>query len=98
MAKHDFSALVEHYPEIIEKMPDSFTSHEFILALAHKYQRLYIEALYSYRRSRPFMIVHGVLAQHLLDFPQQVKLARPDARSTDIFGQSEWCAEWKKVT
>ena len=48
---HDFSALYDTYPDIIAHMPDLFTSHEFILQLARRRQRLYVEALYSYRDS-----------------------------------------------
>jgi hypothetical protein len=98
MAKHDFSALMEHYPEVIQMMPDSFTSHRFILALAHKHQRLYIEALHSYRRTAaPFMHVHSVLARRLRGFPERVSQVRPDAPSTDIFEESAECAEWKRL-
>ncbi len=49
MPQHDFSALNGHYREIIEAMPATFTSHEFILRLAQQHKALYIEALYDYR-------------------------------------------------
>ena len=49
--EHDFSELFAQYPAIIEQMPGTFKSHEFILKLAHQNQRLYIEALCSYRDS-----------------------------------------------
>lgn len=98
MPKHHFSALVAHYPKIIQEMPGTFTSHQFILTLAQNYQRLYIEALYSYRdEPAPFRIVHGILAKRLHDFPRQIELIRPDAPSTNIFGQSNQCAEWRKL-
>jgi hypothetical protein len=35
-------------PRIVRSMPnDEFNSHEFILALARKYQKLYAEALFT---------------------------------------------------
>ncbi|MGA9347442.1 MAG: hypothetical protein WBW48_01395 [Anaerolineae bacterium] len=98
MPKHHFSALVAHYPEIIQEMPGTFTSHRFILTLAQNYQRLYIEALYSYRdEPAPLRIVHGILAKRLHDFPRQIELIRPDVPSTNIFRQSNPCAEWRKL-
>jgi hypothetical protein len=98
MPKHDFSDLLAHYPEIIEDMSDTFTSHWFILALAQKYQRLYIEALYSYRdEPAPFQTVHGILAKRLHDYPKLIKIVRHDAPSKNIFGQSNQCAEWRRL-
>ena len=102
MSEHDFSSMFEHYPELIVQMPDTFTSHEFILHLARRYQGLYVRALYAYRRlptpenTTPFQIVHGILAKHLNDFPGLVRYIR-HVPSTDIFKQDETCAEWQKV-
>lgn len=98
MSKHDFSDLLSHYPEIIEDMDEAFTSHQFILALAQRYQRLYIEALCSYRdEPAPFRTVHGILAKRLHDFPRQIEFIRPDAPSTNIFGHPNSCAEWRRL-
>ena len=102
MAEHDFGALYEQYPAIIEQMPETFDSHAFILRLAHEHQVLYVEALYSYRDSMhrgqptPFRAVHHILSQHLSACPDQVR--RVDhTTSADIFGQAEGCVLWKKV-
>jgi hypothetical protein len=78
MAEHDFSAMYAQYPKVIAAMPKTFTSHQFILELARQNQTLYIEALYSYRHHShrdspaPFLIVHGLLAQQLLEFPKLI--------------------------
>jgi hypothetical protein len=78
-------------------MPAIFTSHKFILRLAQQNQALYIEALFSYRDdTAPFMRVHGILAKHLHAYSE---LVRPlsTVLSTNIFGQPNECAQWKKL-
>ncbi|MBA7491341.1 hypothetical protein ES702_01886 [subsurface metagenome] len=102
MSEHDFSPLFESYHSIIVRMPDEFSSHQFILRLAQEKQTEYVEALYSYRHAQrqgtptPFLIVHGVLAQHLCNLPRLVtKIGQVD--STDIFGQTNGCALWRKA-
>ena len=102
MPKHDFSPLFDHYPAIIAQMPTTFTSHQFILRLAQQHQVPYIEALYSYRDSMhgkkpaPFRTVHGILSQHLNAYSELVA-RREDVPSVDIFGQTNECAQWKKL-
>jgi hypothetical protein len=103
MPEHDFSELYDQYPTAIERMPDTFTSHEFILELARHNQTAYIEALYSYRHHThrgapaPFMMVHGILAQRLAYFPDLIEQMRKDKPSKDIFNQESWCSEWRKI-
>lgn len=96
MAAVELDALFVHYPEIIGHLRNEFTSHEFILALAQAHQREYVEALYRYRDSRsPFMIVHGQIAQQLLQLNDLVE-KRGEVNSRDIFGDSAECAAWAK--
>jgi len=102
MSKYDFSNLYAQYPDIIAQMPGIFTSHQFIIELARQNQTLYIEALYSYRNhvhrgvQAPFLMVHGILAQHLLNYSGLIKQVRKDASSKNIFGQDDSCSEWRK--
>ena len=101
MANHNFDELYEQYPGSIAKMPKVFTSHEFILALAHQNQRLYIEALYSYKDylhrggNAPFQMVHSILSQRLSELPELVEHIGTEP-SKDIFGQSNDCARWRQ--
>ncbi len=98
MPKHNFSYLLAHYPETIEEMDETFTSHQFILKLAQQHQRLYIKALHSYRdEPAPFRTVHGILAKRLHDYPKLIELVRRDASSRNIFRQSNQCAEWRRL-
>lgn len=100
--KHDFSSLFGHYPEIIAEMPHEFTSHEFILRLAQRHQVEYIDALHAYRdtlrdgKPAPFMIVHGVRAQHLQDCTGHAVQLPDLATSRDIFGEEVTCARWQR--
>jgi len=104
MSNPTLDALVEHYPTIIASMPATFTSHQFILELARRHQRPYIEALYEYRgtgnraNSAPFQVLHGLLAKKLRAHDALVVLVRDNEPSTNIFGQSNQCALWKKLT
>lgn len=103
MPEHDFTPLYAQYPSIITQMPQEFTSHQFILALARQHQTLYVEALYSYRHHlhrgvpTPFLIVHGILAQRLAAYPQLIEQVQKLKISRDIFGQDNSCSEWRKV-
>jgi hypothetical protein len=104
MSNSIFSPLYEKYPEIIATMPETFTSHEFILKLAQKYQKEYVEALYVCREPAkgrspaPFQVVHSALAVELSKFPELVVQTSPSVPSKDIFGQSNGCSEWRKLT
>jgi hypothetical protein len=103
MADHDFSALFAKYPKVISAMADTFTSHQFILELARRYQTLYVEALYSYRHHinrkapAPFLMVHGRLARQLAEFPKLIRQTHKMVRSRDIFGRDNDCSKWAKV-
>ena len=101
MSDHDFSRLLQCYPEIIGLMRSHFTSHEFILKLAQRHQTEYIDALAAYRgvtrdgANTPFMVVHNVLSKHLHDFTDLVEHAGEES-SKDIFGNPNTCAGWTK--
>lgn len=103
MSRHDFGDLFEKYPSLIQRMPDEFTSHAFILELARQYQKAYIEALFSYRnhlrdgKEAPFMIVHGILSGQLSKYPEKIELIKAEYLSKDIFGQSNTCGLWRKI-
>jgi len=97
MATDAYKALEEVYPKIVRMMNDEFDSHQFILALAHKYQKLYIHALYEHRsQNRPFHRVHMAIAKRLKkrrDLVEQID-SKP---SPNIFGEPSKVAIWRKV-
>ena len=98
MATKAYEALEEIYPRIVRLMPDDiFDSHDFILVLAQKYQKLYIQALYEHRdKTRPFHRVHMAIAKRLKKHKDLVTQVDP-RRSPDIFGRENKVAVWRKV-
>lgn len=96
MKKFD-SEIFADYPQVINGMPDSFTSHQFILKLAQRNQKAYIEALYAYRESSgPFRALHIQLAKQLNEHPTLVRQER-ESPSLDIFNDDSQCMTWSKV-
>ena len=96
MAQHSFTALYAQYPGVVAEMEPIFTSHDFILALAQSNQRLYIEALYSYRDSpAPLRAVHARLSRHLRSLATIQHLG--NVKSNNIFGKPSRCARWQKT-
>lgn len=96
--RSDLDELFEHYPQLIALMPGRFTSHEFILKLAQRNQKAYIEALYAYRlRIQPFRKLHTRLAKQLNEHRDLVRKAGRDTTSPDIFTAHPGCMTWSKV-
>ena len=89
--------LEEKYSEIVELMPAKFDSHKFILELAQRYQRLYVQALSEYAdNDQPFQTVHALLAKRLKQREDLVK--QIDTKpSKNIFGYDTEAAVWEKV-
>ena len=96
MAQHDFDALRERYPEAIREMAPVFGSHEFIRMLTSRNQKLYVEALYTYRDGAPFQAVHQQLAALLNDFPDLVARDGEITDSFDIWTQPNGCSRWRR--
>jgi hypothetical protein len=93
-----YEKLESVFPRIVKLMPeDLFDSHEFILVLAQKYQKLYIEALYAFRDKKlPFHRVHMAIGKRLKKHVNLVTHIK-NRRSDDIFGQKSQVAVWQKV-
>ena len=97
MATDAYEALEEIYPKIVRLMPETFDSHKFILTLAHKYQRLYIQALYEHRnQNRPFHRVHMAIAKRLKKHTDLVEY-KGKANSENIFRVRNNVTCWRRV-
>jgi hypothetical protein len=90
--------LYQHYPATIAAMQRDFTSHEFILSLAQKHQREYVAALAACcDGGEPFREVHQHLSTKLRGFPDLIERVGT-AKSHDIFGKSNTCSSWRKLS
>ena len=90
--------LEEFFPQTIHQMRNQFTSHEFILIFAQQHPRLYIEALHAQTsKISPFMIVHAFFTRQLKKYPHLIR-SPGSTSSHDIFGNSNSCAAWVKLS
>jgi hypothetical protein len=98
MTKEAFERLEETFPRIVNSISkDDFDSHEFILALAQKYQKLYVQLLYVYKdNNQPFQSVHKEIAKRLKKREDLVEYSGNHS-SKNIFGLDNNCAVWHKV-
>ncbi len=96
MARHDITALKDFYEEIIGEMAPDFDSHEFILKMAERHQKEYVNALHSADGNKPFKSVHARLSNFLNQCPLVKRVSK--VTSPDIFRNEARCSKWKKVT
>ena len=99
MTKEAFEQLEKLFPRIVRLMPkDIFDSHDFILVLAQKYQKLYVQVLYVYKdNNQPFQSVHKEIAKRLKKHQDLVRYDPRNHSSKNIFGLVNKCAVWHKV-
>lgn len=96
------SALPELHSSIdavINTMPDTFNTHEFILAFAQANQHIYIQALNQHINAlRPFAELHGKIGTMLKnDFSERLSAQGKKTDSHDIFGNKGEAVIWKKI-
>jgi hypothetical protein len=98
MTKDAFESLEDLFPRIVKMIPkDKFDSHDFILKLAQKDQKLYVQLLYVYKdNNQPFQSVHKEIAKRLKKRLELVEHIG-DRSSKNIFGLENKVAVWRKV-
>jgi hypothetical protein len=97
MTKGTFERLEKLFPRIVNLMPNDFDSHDFILKLAQKYQKLYVQLLFVYKdNNQPFQSVHKEIGRRLKKRDDLVEHLGNHS-SQNIFGQENNCAVWHKV-
>lgn len=94
---NNLADLHKNVDSVLDNMPATFNTHEFIQAFAQANQHIYIQALNSYIDStRPFNALHQQIGKMLKqEFGD--RLTHIDNQSSaDIFGNSSECAVWQK--
>src|SRR5688500_16743530 len=98
MAKEAFEKLEELFPRIVSLITkDKFDSHDFILKLAQKHQKLYVQLLFVYKdNNQPFQSVHKEIAKRLKKRDDLVEHIG-NQPSKNIFGLKNKVAVWRKI-
>ena len=98
MSRRDaLKGLEEVFPKIVRLMPDEFDSHDFILVLAQKHQKLYVQALFTTKdENLPFNRTHMAIGKRLKRHKDLVKQVG-NKNSKNIFGLESKVAVWRKV-
>lgn len=97
VASTPLSELETYYPEVITAMGSTFAAHEFVLALARRFERSYVAALAEFaEHERPFHTVNQRLAERLANFPALVACAG-ERTVTDFFGNLQRVTVWRKL-
>ena len=98
MSQYEFTGLLNQYPRVIKQMRSQFTSHEFICALKQQYQRLYDDAVLTYRKnnnSDPERTVHAFLSRKLHGDSALEYMGKVASRN--VRGNPSRCAKWQKL-
>jgi hypothetical protein len=81
--------------KIINTLQRPFDSHEFIRKFAKMYEREYVEFLYEYLNSTPFMTVHLQIAKFLSGHQTELNIRRNGKVSTpNVFGENTDNEQW----
>ena len=99
MSNHPIDALEAHFEETIEAMDIRFTSHQFLLRLAHDHQPEYVAGLAEHAADgKPFRDLHHALIQRLKKLEgKRITLRKESYPSQDIFGAPSHAGLWRKL-
>lgn len=94
----DLDQLESFFEEVIHKMKPRFTSHEFLLRLAHEHQKEYVRALNLYlENNKPFKELHHELFKRLKKWEGQVLMVQQTVYpSRNLFGIPSCVTLWRK--
>ena len=95
----EIDALAKHFEDVIKQMDIRFTSHEFLLRLAHDHQREYVAGLAAYAEGgSPFRDLHHALVRRLKKLEGKlITLRKENYPSRDIFGSPSHSGLWRKL-
>lgn len=87
----------EVFEQVLDHMPDSFDSHDFIFEMMRRFPREYTLSLYEYRRSKdPIQTLHQMIGRKLVGFSDRI---RTDQRksSQNVRGLPSENLHWAKI-
>lgn len=84
--------------DIIIEIPNKeFDSHEFIRHFIKRFEREYVQFLYSYK-TEPFRKVHAQIGKFLAEHKEELDIkSLKDTVSENIFGIPSSNEKWKKI-
>ena len=84
--------------DIISRLGDEFTSHDFLKKFAKEYEEHYIDFLYSYRGTGAFQTVHSQIALFLSENEKSLGIFKTNKeKSKNIFGEEDYIQGWRKI-
>lgn len=95
----EIEALARHFEDVIRVMETRFTTHDFILRLAHDNQSEYVAGLAAFTEGgSPFKDLHHALVKRLKSLEGKLITMRKESYpSRDIFGTPSHSGLWKKL-
>ena len=87
----------EVFEQVLDHMPDSFDSHDFIFEMMRRFPREYTSSLYECRRSKdPIQTLHAKIGRKLLEFSDVIrKVDRKSSRN--VRGLPSGNQHWEKI-
>jgi hypothetical protein len=87
----------EVFETVLERMDDTFDSHDFIFEIMRRFPRQYTHTLYECRRSKdPIQTLHAKIGRKLLEFSDRV--AKTKKKSTrNVRGLPSANQQWRKI-
>lgn len=87
---------INEIQDVVEKMPNVFDSHEFILSFLRFYPRSYGERLVAHNSVAS---AHGEISNFLRNNSPKLKINKTgEDESTDILGNLAECVVWTKIS
>jgi hypothetical protein len=88
----------EVFEQVLDHMPESFDSHDFIFEMMRRFPREYTLSLYEYRRSKdPIQTLHQMIGRKLASFGDRI-VKDEHKSSQNVRGLPSENLHWAKLT
>jgi len=87
----------EVFEQVLDHMPESFDSHDFIFEMMRRFPREYTLSLYEYRRSKdPIQTLHQMIGRKLVGFSDRI-VTDERKSSQNVRGLPSENLHWAKI-